>query len=66
MDVRFPMKCSTKDSIGMIPMDSNPINQMTNVGKNPKDINPPKILWNSFESKEPSVGDDGVPAIRHF
>ena len=44
VDVRFPMKCSTKDSIGMIPMDSNPINQMTNVGKNPKDINPPKIL----------------------
>ena len=44
MDVRFPMKCSTKDSIGKIPMGSNPMNQRTNIGKIPKDFNPPEIL----------------------
>ena len=44
MDVRFPMKCSTKDFIGKIPMGFNPLNQRTNVGKIPKEFNPPKIL----------------------
>ena len=44
MDVKFPMKYSTKDFIEKIPMKSNPINQRTNIRKNLKDFNPSKIL----------------------
>ena len=44
VDVRFPMKSSTKDSVGKIPMGLNPMNQRTNIGKIPKCFNPPKIL----------------------
>mgnify|MGYP000924587559 CR=1 FL=1 len=54
MDARNPMGSSTKNSIGKIPIGFNPMNLTTNVGKNPKDSNPPKVPWNSFESKEPS------------
>lgn len=53
VDARFPMKCSTLDSIGKNPIGFNLVNQITNVGKNPKDSNPPEVPWNSFESKEP-------------
>lgn len=42
--VRFPIKCSTKDSIGKIPMESNHMNQRANIGKIPKGFNPPEIL----------------------
>ena len=31
------------------------MNQTTNIGKIPKDSNPPKFLCKSFESKEPLV-----------
>ena len=34
-------------------MGSNPMNQRADIGKIPKDFNPPKILKNSFESNEP-------------
>ena len=33
MDVRYPMKCSTKYFIGKIPLGSNPMNQRTNIEK---------------------------------
>lgn len=36
-----------------IPKDANPTNQTTIKGKIPKGLNPPKIIFNSFESKEP-------------
>ena len=44
MDVRFPIICSTKDSIGKIPMKTNPMNQRANIEKIPKDFNPLEIL----------------------
>ena len=37
VDARFPMKCSTHDSVGEIPIGFNPMNQTTNAGKIPKD-----------------------------
>jgi hypothetical protein len=37
---------------GNIPMVSNPTNQTTSIGKNPKEWNPLKFLWNSFEQNE--------------
>ena len=54
------MKSSTHDSIGKIPIGLNPMNQTTNVGKNPKGSNPLKIPWNSFESKEPLLKTHNV------
>ena len=36
-------------------MGSNLMNQRADIGKIPKDFNPPKILNNSFESKEPYI-----------
>ena len=55
MDGNFPPKCSTNGSYGKIPKDANPTNQTSITGKIPKGLNPPKILCNSFESKEPLV-----------
>ena len=55
VDGNFPPKCSTNGSYGKIPKDANPTNQTSIIGKIPKGLNPPKILCNSFESKEPSI-----------
>ena len=44
VDVRIPVKCSTNESLGKNPTGFNPTNQTINVGKIPKDSNPPKIL----------------------
>ena len=53
VDARIPMGSSTNDSLGKIPIGSNPTNQMTKIGKFPIGFNPPQVLCNSFESKEP-------------
>ena len=44
MDVEIPMGSSTNDSIGKIPIGSNPTNQTSKIGKFPVGLNPPKIL----------------------
>ena len=55
VDGMFPMKSSANESYGKIPMVYNPTNQTTKIGKIPKDKNPPKFLWESFESKKPLI-----------
>jgi hypothetical protein len=53
VDARFPMKFSANDFRGKIPMGFNPTNQTITIGKFPKDLNSPKSLCKSFESKMP-------------
>ena len=44
VDVGIPVKCSTNEFLKKNPTRFNPTNQTTNVGKIPKDSNPPKFL----------------------
>ena len=53
MDWKFPMKSSANESYEKVPMVYNPMNQTPHIGKNPKELNPSKFLWESFESKKP-------------
>ena len=53
VDARFPMKCSTHDSIERIPIEFNPTNQTTNIEKIPKDLNHMKTYKIPSNSKEP-------------
>ena len=55
VDGMFPMKSSANESYGKISMVYNPMNQTTKIGKIPKDWNPPKFLWEFFESKNPLI-----------
>lgn len=62
MDEKIPMKSSADESYEKIPMIYNPMNQTTHIGKHPKDHNPLKFLWESFESKKP-LEDKPCPSL---
>ena len=53
MDVRIPIGTSVKDFIGKNPMGFNPMNQTSIIEKIPKDLNPTRLLYKSFESNMP-------------
>lgn len=44
MDEKFPMKSSSNEAKGKIPMVCNPMNQTTYIEKVAKDMNPLKFL----------------------
>ena len=52
MDGNFPPNYSANESFEGILKDCNPLNQTTIVGNIPMDLNPTKILHNSFESNK--------------